>query len=187
MKYRICAMLACLLLLLGGACAAQEETAMCGAALVSDSMGGDWSLLEERHHLDAVLSGLDEAWRGIAQSVPDERVVDVRGGRELYLILPLDAEASVSVVYLSGDEESMIYHSETGEPFLLRCNAAASPWEEDPYLSDFEEAEEPFDCLILIADSVGNVLRWNPYIHFNRGEINTDAQGGFVLDFTNYE
>ena len=38
-----------------------------------------------------------------------------------------------------------------------------------------------------LTDSVGNVLSWNPYIHFNRGEMNTDAQGGCVIDFTDYE
>ena len=187
MKTSICAVLMCMLLLLGSAGIAQEATAMCGVVLVSDSMGGDWVLLEERTHLDAVLSCLDEDWRGIAQSVSNERIVDVCGGRELYLILPMDADASVSVVYLPGDEESLIYHSKTGEPFLLRCNAIASPWEEDPYLSDFVEVAQPFDCRVWIADSIGNVLIWNPYIHFNRGEINTDAQGGLVLDFTNYE
>ena len=187
MKTCICVVLTCLLLLLCGAGVAQEETALCGAVLVSKSMGGDWSLFEERHHLDAVLSSLEDDWRGLAESVPDERIVDVRGGRELYLILPMDADANVFVVHLSEDEESLIYHGEMGEPFLLRCNAVASPWEEDPYLSDFVEAAEPFDCRVIVVDSVGNVLMWNPYIHFNRGEVNTDAQGGLVLDFTNYE
>ena len=93
----------------------------------------------------------------------------------------------VSVVHLSEDEETLIYESETGEPFLLRCNAAPSPWEEDLYLSDFEDVREPFDCRILIEDSMDNVLIWNPYVHFNRGEVNTDAQGGCVIDFTKYE
>ena len=187
MKTSICVMLTCVFLLLGSAGIAQEETAMCGVVLVSDSVYGDGALLEERNYLESVLGGLDEGWRGIAQSIPDERIVDVLGGRELYLILPMDADAGVSVVYLSDDEESLIYHSETGEPFLLRCNAVTSPWEEDPYLSDFEAVAEPFDCRVCVADSVGNVLIWNPYIHFNRGEINTDAQNGLVLDFTNYE
>ena len=170
-------------------CTAMEEElpALCGAVLVSDSMGGDWSLLEERRHLDAALYGLGEDWYDVAMDVPDERVVDIRGGRELYLILPMDADAAVSVVYLGGEEESVVYDSETGEPFLLRCNAASSPWEEDLYLSDFEDVREPFDCRILIEDSMDNVLIWNPYIHFNRGEMNTDTQGGYVIDFTNYE
>ena len=187
MKNAIFLLLCALLLCMTCLGVAEEMPAMCGAVLVSDSMGGDWALLEERGHLDAVLCGLEEDWRGIAEAVPDERIVDVRGGRELYLILPLDADASVSVVYLTEGEESLIYHSETGEPFLLRCNAVVSPWEEDLYLSDFVEVAEPFDCRVCIADSVGNVMIWNPYIHFNRGEINTDAQGGLVLDFTNYE
>ena len=168
------------------AAAAEEAPPLCGAVLVSESMGGDWSLLEERRHLDAVLTGLSEDWYDIAMDVPDERVVDIRGGKQLYLILPLDADATVSVVHLSDEGENLIYHSETGEPFLLRCNAAPSPWEEDPYLSDFEEVSEPFDCRVFIEDSVGNVLIWNPYVHFNRGEVNTDALGGCVIDFTNY-
>ena len=186
MKNRICLLLCALLLCIPYLCMAEETSPICAAILVSDSMGGDWALLEERRHLDAVIAGLDDAWRGIALSVPDERVVDIRGGKELYLILPLDAEASVSIVYMGEDEESLIYYSETGEPFLLRCNAVNSPWEEDLYLSDFEEAAEPFDCRVCIEDSVGNVMRWNPYIHFYMGEMNTQAQGGWVIDFTNY-
>lgn len=179
-------LLLCLLLAVSCAAMAEELPALCGAVLVSESMGGDWSLLEERRHLDAVLYGLDDEWHEIAMGVPDERVVEIIGGQELYLILPLDADATVSVVHLSDDEEKLIYHNETGEPFLLRCNAIPSPWEEDPYLSDFEDASEPFDCRVFMADSVGNVMLWNPYIHFNRGEINTDAQGGCVIDFTDY-
>ena len=186
MKKYLGLLLACLLVTLCCAAAAEEAPPLCGAVLVSDSMGGDWSVLAERRHLDAVLYALDDEWHDIAMDVPDERVVEIIGGHELYLILPLDADAAVSVVYLSDDEETVIYQSETGDPFLLRCNAAPSPWEEDPYLSDFEEAEEPFDCQVVIEDSVGNVLIWNPYVHFNRGEVNTDAQGGSVIDFTNY-
>ena len=59
--------------------------------------------------------------------VPDACIVDICGGRKLYLLLPVDTDADVSGVYLSGDEESLIYHGETRETFLLRCNAIASP------------------------------------------------------------
>ena len=187
MKKYLALLLVCLLLVLSCADAEEEVPPLCGVVLVSDSMGGDWSILEERRHLDAVLYTLDDEWRDIAMDLPDERVVDIRGGQELYLILPMDADAIVSVVHLSEDEETLIYESETGEPFLLRCNAVPSPWEEDPYLSDFEEVSEPFDCRVFIVDSMDNVLIWNPYVHFNRGEVNTDAQGGCVIDFTNYE
>ena len=186
MKRYIGMLLALLLLTVSCSAAEEELPVLCGAVLVSESMGGDWSLLEERRHLDAVLSGLSEEWYDVAMDVPNERIVDIRGGSELYLVLPLDADADVWVVYLSEDGESLIYHSETGEPFLLRCNAAASPWEEDLYISDFETVEEPFDCRVVIADSMGSVMLWNPYIHFNRGEMNTDAQGGCVIDFTDY-
>ena len=182
---RCLGLLLVLLLLTAGCAAAQaERSVLCGAVLVSDSMGGDWSLLAECRHLDAVLTGLSEEWYDVAMDVPDERVVDVRGGKQLYLILPMDADATVMVVYFSQDEEKLIYYSETGDPFLLRCNAVASPWEEDLYLSDFEADSEPRDCHVIIVDSVGNVMLWNPYVDFNRGEMNTDAQGGLVIDFT---
>jgi len=186
MKRCLGLLLALLLLAVGCAAAQAEQSALCGAVLVSSSMGGDWSLLAERRHLDAVLTGLSEDWYNVAMDVPDERVVDIRGGKQLYLILPLDADATVMVVYFSEDEEKLVYYSEKGEPFLLRCNAVASPWEEDLYLSDFEDISEPCDCHVIIADSVGNVLLWNPYVDFNRGEMNTDAQGGCVIDFTDY-
>ena len=188
MKKYLGLLLVCLLLALDCAAAEEEEVPpLCGVVLVSESMGGDWSILKERRHLDAVLYTLDDEWRDIAMDLPDERVVDIRGGQELYLILPMDADAIVSVVHLSEDEETLIYESEKGEPFLLRCNAVPSPWEEEPYLSDFEEVSEPFDCRVFIVDSMDNLLIWNPYVHFNRGEVNTDAQGGCVIDFTNYE
>ena len=186
MKNRIFLLLCALLMCISCVSIAEETYPVCAAILVSDSVGGDFALLEQRRYLDAVLNGLEDAWRGIAYSIPDERIVDVHGGKELYLILPLDAEASVSVVYLSDEDESLIYHSETGEPLLLRCNAVNSPWEEDPYLSDFEEVAEPFDCRVCIEDSVGDAMIWNPYIHFYMGEMNTQAQGGYVIDFTNY-
>ena len=174
------------ILLLSVSCAAaqEEQSVLCGAVLVSDSMGGDWSLLAERRHLDAVLTGLGEEWYDVAMEVPDERVVDINGGRELYLILPMDANATVLVVNFADGEEKLVYYSETGDPFLLRCNAVSSPWEEDLYLSDFEDVKESFDCRIIIADSMGNALLWNPYVDFNRGEMNTNAQGGLVIDFT---
>ena len=184
MKRGFALTLALLLLAFGSAALAEELPALCGAVLVSDSMGGDWSILEERRHLDAVLTGLSGDWYDIAMNVPDERVVDIRGGKQLYLILPLDADATVMVVHFSEDEEKLVYYSETGDPFLLRCNAAASPWEEDLYLSDFEDVSESYDCHVIIADSVGSVMLWNPYVDFNRGEMNTDAQGGLVIDFT---
>lgn len=41
---------------------------LCGAVLVSNSMGGDWSLLAERRHLDAVLYTLSEDWYDIAMA-----------------------------------------------------------------------------------------------------------------------
>ena len=186
MKKYLGLLFVCLLLALSCAAAEEEVSPLCGVVLVSDSMGGDWSVLAERRHLDAVLYPLEDEWRDIAMDLPNERVVDIRGGQDLYLILPMDADAIVSVVHLSEDEETLIYESETGDPFLLRCNAAPSPWEEDPYLSDFEEVSEPFDCRVFIVDSMDNLLIWNPYIHFNRGEMNTDAQGGSVIDFTNY-
>ena len=184
MKKYLGLLLACLLLVWGCAAAAEEAPPLCGAVLVSESMGGEWSILEERRHLDAVLTGLGEDWHDIAMDVPDERVVDIRGGKQLYLILPLDEDATVMVVHFSEDGEKLVYYSETGDPFLLRCNAAASPWEEDLYLSDFEDVSEPYDCHVIIADSVGSVMLWNPYVDFNRGEMNTDAQGGLVIDFT---
>ena len=184
LKKRFVCLLALLLLTVSCAAAEEETPVLCGAVFFSGSMGGDWSLLEERRHLDAVLYGLGEDWYDVAMDVPDERVVDIRGGKQLYLILPLDADATVMVVHFSEDGEKLVYYSETGDPFLLRCNAAASPWEEDLYLSDFEDVSESYDCHVIIADNVGSVMLWNPYVDFNRGEMNTDAQGGLVIDFT---
>ena len=108
MKRCLGLLLALLLLAVGCAAAQAEQSALCGAVLVSSSMGGDWSLLAERRHLDAVLDTLDDEWRDIAMDLPDERVGDIRGGQELYLILPMDADAIVSVVHLSEDEETLI-------------------------------------------------------------------------------
>ena len=63
MKKYLGLLLTCLLFALGCAAAAEEAPPLCGAVLVSESMGGDWSVLAERRHLDAVLYALDDEWR----------------------------------------------------------------------------------------------------------------------------
>ena len=76
MKKYLGLLLVCILLVLGCAAAEEEVPPLCGVVLVSDSMGGDWSILAERRHLDAVLYPLEDEWHDIAMEIPDERVVE---------------------------------------------------------------------------------------------------------------
>lgn len=112
-------------------------------------------------------------------SVPDSYWVDTVGGSEFYLIIPTDEKAHVAVNYLVMNEENNfegetgenLYVSDTGAPFLLKCN----------YSDIFPE------CEVVITDSNGEVLNWRPGLSLRDGTVLTTAQDGkLVYDFTVY-
>jgi len=166
---------------------------ICGVVLVSASVGGSAALSRDKERLNAMIESLPDAWREIASSVPVERIVEIAGGRELYLIIPMDEAASVSINELTpgtdsarGRFERVAYNSRRGDPFLLRCNASEQPWEEGEYQPEWADVSALFDCEVNIVDSSGAGLTWYPCIKPGSGTVSTMAVTGTVLDFTDY-
>jgi len=165
--------------------------AVCGAVLLGDDIGGDGLLRRDKNFLESVVLNLPASWQDIVRSVPEENIVEVAGGRELYLIIPADEAAAVSINELTPPTDTqpakfkrVIYHDTNGKPFLLRCNASETPWEKDPYLSSYENVTFPYDCEVNLVDSRGTGMTWYPYVNFYSAEMNTDAFGASVIDLT---
>jgi len=133
-----------------------------GVYLVSDSMGGEWSILQEKHHLMNVLNGMPEEWWPLMKRISNEQIIEIIGGKHLFLIIPSDEYASVTVNRLqlgadgfTGNVEEVLYESMTGEPFLLRCN-----------VYDFA-----MDSEILIVEADGDEYGWYPDVMPTTGRI----------------
>lgn len=165
---------------------AQMTDAGCllGVALISDTVGGDWWMAEEMKHLRNLFPGMPEAWQPTLYSIPEERVLEVAGGRELYLIVPADADAQIAVIQRapsdgSGPGEFMrtLYISRDGAPFLLRCNAEPMPWAVSDALPSWETPAVPYDCEIQVMNHDGEIQSWYPYINFYSGEPEVMADG----------
>jgi len=166
---------------------------ICGVMLVSASVGGSAALSRDKERLNAMIESLPEAWREIASSIPAERIVEIAGGRELYLIIPMDEAASVSINELTPGTDSargrfkrVAYNSRRGDPFLLRCNASEQLWQEGEYQPEWADVSAVFDCEVNIVDSSGAGLTWYPCIEPGSGTVSTQAVTGTVLDFTDY-
>lgn len=149
-----------------------------GVYLVSDSMGGEWSILQEKHHLENVLYGMPEEWWPVVMTMPDERIVEIVGGRHLFLIIPSDEYAYVTVGRLqlgadgfTGNVEEILYESKTGEPFLLRCN-----------VYDFA-----MDSEIWIVETDGDEYGWYPDVMPTGRIFQPQVEGAAYCDLTTYE
>ena len=164
---------------------------ICGAVLLSQSMAGNWTLTRARQHLDAALENLPEEWKQLIAAIPADRIVEIAGGRELYLIIPTDEAASVSINELTpgmdaerGRFKRVAYNSRRGEPFLLRCNASEQPWDDDAYQPEWQHVQPVFDCEVNIVAGSGAGLTWYPRLNDQNGGINTQAAAGSVFDLT---
>ncbi|MDD5804146.1 MAG: SH3 domain-containing protein [Clostridia bacterium] len=108
--------------------------------------------------------------------IPDEHIVEIEYGSELYCIFPSDQNASVAVneyVYDGPDDYlgrtgNVLYRSEYGDPIILRCNA-----------SDIIR-----DTEITVVDSQGNVLVWQPGLNLNDGSVDVPWEEPYVYDMT---
>lgn len=84
-------------------------------------------------------------------SLQDEQIIEIIGGHHLFLIIPSDENASVTVNKLRdydgdiGYLDEVLYVSESGEPFLLRCNVD----------------ESTVDNEICISETDGDVYGWH--------------------------
>lgn len=153
----------------------------CGAVLLSQDMGGNGSLKRDKSLLDTVLGSLPQKWQDMVRSVPEENIVEIAGGRELYLIIPADEAAGISINELTPPKngepakfERVVYRSANGKPFLLRCNAA------EPDAA----GNIPYDCEVNLVDSRGNGMTWYPYMDAAGNGMNTESYGLSVMDLT---
>lgn len=149
-----------------------------GVYLISDSMGGEWSILQEKHHLQNVLNGVPEEWRPLMMTIPEEQIIEIIGGHHLFLIIPSDEDASVTVNKLllgndgfTGIAEEVLYESETGEPFLLRCN----------------EYDFAMDSEILIAEADSDEYGWYPDVLPSGRIFAPQVEDAVYFDLTVYE
>ena len=125
-------------------------------------------------------SGLTEGFPFLSE-LPASNVVQTPYGSEVYLIIPLDPKAEVSVLTLEWIEHEVkgymyipgeaIYHSYFGQPFLLCCN----------------QSEILPDVMVRIVDSDGNVMEWMPGLSGKDGTVDTTTETGpAVCDLTQY-
>ena len=149
-----------------------------GVYLISDSMGGDWSIIQEMNHLQNVLRWMPEEWWPLTTTLPEEQIIEIIGGNHLFLIIPSDEYASVTVNRLklgndgfTGIADEVLYESETGEPFLLRCN----------------EYDFAMDSEILIFETDGDEYGWYPDVLPDGRIFNPQVEGAAYLDLTVYE
>lgn len=149
-----------------------------GVYLISDSMYGEWSLFDEGYDLEGLLYGMPEEWWPVAMVIPPERIAEIIGGGELYLIVPADEYAQVCVNRLklgydgfTGEIEEVLYQGGFGEPILVRCNVY----------------ELVSDCEIVMTDSEGRTVSWYPGTAVFGHQVDTGAYGGEIVDFTVYE
>ena len=113
-------------------------------------------------------------------NIPKERYVETAdSGDEIYCIIPTDTTSSVAVnEWLMnenngyyGESGNILYKSESGEPILLRAN-----------ISDVVP-----DKQVVIVNSSGEVLDWNPALSLYDGKLVTPWYSPGVLDITVYD
>ena len=158
-----------------------DYNAMCGVILVGIfPERGENDMIYERSFWDQALkdSGLTEDYEFL-RSLPVDNIIQTPGGHELYLIIPLDENASVAVNQwiireengYRGETGQVLYRSDCGAPVLLCCN----------------RRDDMPDAQVVIVDSQGRTLDWTPGLSLENGRIDTRAkEGPRVYDMTQY-
>lgn len=113
--------------------------------------------------------------------IPKENYVELPddGVTEIYCIIPTDPSASLAVNEWVMDETNgfygepgrVLYRSESGEPILLRANP-----------SDVVPSTQ-----VVIVNSAGESLDWNPSLSLYDGKMQTPWYSPGVTDITDYE
>ena len=97
-------------------------------------------------------------------NMPKLNHVKTNGARELYLVIPRDDEAQVTVTLRDGSEK--IYQSFKGAPFLLACNTVKGE----------------SNVNVSITDNSGEHPAFSPLIHENStGKVLSDFEGATAL------
>ncbi len=137
-------------------------------------MPGEPMFLTDMHY-----NGAEERFPWVTE-LPADRLVKTVRGREMYLIIPADKEASVTVRELLYDDDTYSEYTDDtlyqsgGEPFVIICNA-------DRRRSDVR---------ITVTESDGTVYELSPWVNY----LNKDGQYAVsvneydeaVYDFTDY-
>lgn len=150
----------------------QDTDSICGVVFIGYVDGSHWY---DKNSIDEILrdSGYLEEFQFISD-IPEVRTVQTEYGNELYCIFPYDQNASVSVneyVYDGPDDYvgrtgDVLYHSEFGDPILLRCNVS----------------EIMRDTEICIVDPDGSVLNWQPGISLYDGNVDVPLDPPYVYN-----
>ncbi len=112
---------------------------------------GDFDGLED--YFDSL--GLKDEGFSFVYEIPEDYYVEHEGG-ELYMVVPLHEESTVTVSEWiideyndwQGEEGNVLYHEKTGHPVLVKCNVS----------------EIVPNLLICIEDNSGNSNYYTPYI-----------------------
>ncbi len=110
--------------------------------------------------------------------IPEENCIDDCSGYELYLVIPADENATVSVNEwllteeneYTGESGQIYYRSETGAPVLIKCN-----------VSDIMS-----NVVVNIVDNDGNSMQWNPAISLKDGSVSLYGAEDKIYDITHY-
>ena len=162
-----------------------DEGAMCGVVLVgsfADYRGEDEYIYEREFWIDALRDADLMDGYPFLEQLPNYNIVQTGGGTDVYVIIPLDPDASVMVHAWNidwdkagtvegyvGESGELLYEND-GSPFLLCCGGGE-------YLPT---------ALVSIVDSDGNVLEWLPTLSGRDGTVVTEADYGSVYDLTMY-
>lgn len=111
-------------------------------------------------------------------NIPEENCIDDCSGYELYLVIPTNENATVSVNEwllteeneYTGESGQVYYRSETGAPILIKCN-----------VSDIMS-----NIVVNIVDNDGNSMQWNPAISLKDGSVSLYGAEGKIYDLTHY-
>lgn len=149
-----------------------DEGDMCGVAYIGYAESGMTADDCRQLFLDSTYA---EDFEDLTD-IPDSNIVTECGGCELYLIIPQDVGATVSVNEwllteendFMGEAGRVYYRSESGAPVLVCCN-----------VSDIMP-----NIVVSIVDSDGRTLDWSPSISLKDGSVLTND---LVHDFTYYD
>ncbi len=147
-----------------------------GVPLVKSGYGpGDPMFATDLHY-----NGAEEKFPCVTELPADRFICTVRG-REMFLIVPADKEASVTVREILYDNETYseypddtLYSSSDGAPFVIVCN------------SDRRRC----DVMITVTESDGTTYEWYPWVdHPENSDVYANSindYDGTIKDFTDY-
>lgn len=154
---------------------ADDFDSLCGVVYLNYGLM-DYAVYEHDIHTDAAFfdelieaSEYAKTYPFLAD-MPQERRAGYAGSNDLYLIIPADPKATVTVETLGWNEADgdlvktgeQVYSQQDGAPFLLQCN-----------VSDIFP-----QCELTVTDRDGITLVWRPSISMRDGTVFTTGENG---------